>query len=468
MRPASDSRAKAIVTSQGKEKAPPSAEMSGDEMVALCKKHTIFSWSAQKSLSPIPVVRAKGVYFWDAYGKRYLDFYSQLVCSNIGHGDERVIAALTAQAGRLMYVSSSMATEVRAALGRKLAALAPGDLNKVFFTMGGADANEYAVKIARAVTGRQKVVTTYRSYHGATFGASTLGGDARRLASEPGLPGVCRAFNPYSYRCRFCAGAPACTLSCLSHLEDVVQQEGPERIAAIMMETVVGGNGIIIPPDGYLRGVRELCDRHGILLILDEVLTGFGRTGKWFACQHWDVTPDLMTLAKGLTSASLPLGAVMMNDKAAAHFETNVFDGGMTYNSHPMLLAAALATLEVYEQDGLVENARKMGDVLARQLQELKANHPAVGDVRSLGLMGAIELVRDRVTRERYVPWGPDTQSTPEMNRLNAFMRELGVYTFVRWNYIFVCPPLCIDEEQLREGLAVVDRALTMADAALP
>ncbi|HVE84454.1 MAG TPA: aminotransferase class III-fold pyridoxal phosphate-dependent enzyme, partial [Myxococcales bacterium] len=308
---------------------PEASSLPAEEIVRLCKQHTIFEWSAQAAVNPIPMARAKGVYFWDAAGKRYLDFNSQLMSVNIGHGDQRVIDAIKAQADSLVYASPYMAHEPRALLGKKLAEIAPGDLNKCFFTLGGAESNENAIKIARLVTGRQKIVVRYRSYHGGTMGAATLTGDPRRFAAEPGIPGVCRVLDPYHYRCSFCSAQPGCTLQCLRHVEEVVEYEGPQNIAAIMMETVTGTNGIIIPPDGYLQGLRELCDRHGILLILDEVMSGFGRTGKWFATDHWKVVPDLMTIAKGLTTSYLPLGAVLMRDRIAAHFDKNVFYGGL-------------------------------------------------------------------------------------------------------------------------------------------
>jgi taurine--2-oxoglutarate transaminase len=440
--------------------------MSPQEIISLCKDHTLFSWSAQAAISPIPMSRALGVYFWDAWGKRYLDLYSQLVCTNIGHGDPRVIAAIKQQADRLLFASSGMATDVRAALGHKLCTLTEGRLRKTFFTVGGADANEYAIRIARAVTGRHKIVTHYRSYHGGTAGAGTLTGDSRRFALEPGIPGVCRVLNPYAYRCGFCRDQPGCTRACLGHVEEVIQHEGPGNVAAVMLETVTGGNGVIIPPPGYLAGVRELCDRHGILMILDEVLTGFGRTGTWFAWQHWGVVPDIMTLAKGLTSASLPLGAVMMTERVAAHFDTNVFYGGLTYNSHPMALAAALATIQVYEEDDLIRNSAQVGLVLANELKRIMGRHRSVGDVRSIGLLGVIELVKSRETRAAFA--GADGgEQTAEMNRINGFIREHGVYTFTRWNYLFICPPLCITANELLEGLAVVDAALDIADRSL-
>jgi len=447
--------------------APEATSLSAEEIVRLCKQHTMFEWTAQSTVNPIPMVKAKGVYFWDANGKRYLDFNSQLMSVNIGHGDQRVIDAIKAQAEKLLYANPYMATEPRALLGKKLAEIAPGDMNKVFFTLGGAESNENAIKIARLVTGRHKIIARYRSYHGGTMGAASLTGDPRHWAAEPGIPGICRVLDPYHYRCGFCAKEPGCTMQCLRHVEEVVQYEGPQHIAAIVMETVTGTNGIIIPPDGYLKGVRELCDRHGILLILDEVMSGFGRTGKWFACNHWDVVPDMMCVAKGLTSSSLPLGAVIMRDQIAAHFDQNVLYAGLTYNSHPMSCAAALATLRVYEEDGLIEKAAKTGQVLARELQKLKEKHPSVGDVRSIGLFSIVELVKDRRSREPLVPFNAKAADMGVMNQIGAFLRENGLYTFLRWNNFFINPPLCITEAELMEGLAIVDRALEIPDKAV-
>jgi len=441
--------------------------LSAEEIVRLCKQHTLFEFSVQADVSPIPVARAKGVFFWDANGKRYLDFNSQLMSVNIGHGDPRVTQAIKSQADKLVYANPYMATEPRAQLGRMLAEIAPGDMDKVFFTLGGAESNEYAIRIARQVTGRQKIIVRYRSYHGATAGSATLTGDPRRFGAEPGIPGVCRILDPHRYRCGFCQNLPACTLQCLRHVEEVIDFEGPQNVAAVMMETVTGTNGIIIPPDGYLQGLRALCDRHGILLILDEVMAGFGRTGKWFAADHWQVVPDIMTIAKGLTSSYLPLGGVVMRRKVASYFDDHFFYGGLTYSAHPMSCAAAIATLRVYQEDRLIENAARLGLVLARELEKLKQKHPSVGDVRSIGLFSILELVKDRNTREPLVPYNPRPVQMQPMNQINKFFRENGLYTFVRWNTFFVNPPLCITEEHLMEGLAVVDRALEISDRAV-
>ncbi len=434
--------------------------MTGDEMIALSKKHTLFEWSAQASVDPIPVARAKGIYFWTPEGKRFIDFNSQLMCVNIGHGDERVVRAIQDQAAVLPYATPLMATEPRARLGKKLAELCPGDIDVFFFTNGGSEANENAVKLARWVTGRHKILARYRSYHGATAGSITLTGDPRRWAAEPGIPGVVHVLDPYHGIER---GWDSAALS-LAMLEEVVQLEGPSTIAAFILETVTGTNGVLVPPDGYIEGVRELCTRYGILMICDEVMSGFGRTGEWFAVDHWSVVPDLITMAKGLTSAYVQLGAVGMRRGIADQFKDRVFYGGLTYNSHPLACAAALATIQVYEDDRLIENARTMGTVMKERLADLQRRHPSVGAVRSIGLFGIVELVRDRRTRE---PLAPFNGASAEMTALGGFFREQGLYTLVRWNSFYTNPPLCINEEQLREGFAIIDRGLEITDRAV-
>ena len=409
----------------------PTNVMSAEEIVALTKKHSFFSWSAQAAVNPIPMAKAKGIYFWDAAGKRYIDMNSQLMCVNIGHGDQRVIDAIKAQAEELAYAGPGMATRVRAEIGPMLAEVTPGDLNTFFFTLGGAEANENAIKLARDFTGRQKIITRYRSYHGATAGAMTLTGDPRRWPNEPGIPGIIRVFDPYKYRSQLYEEGDSDAVfarKCLDQIEEVIMYEGPQTIAAVFIETVTGTNGLIVPPDGYLQGLRELCDRYGILLVCDEVMAGLGRTGAWFAVDHWGVVPDLITMAKGLTSAYLPLGAVAISQKIADFYQERKFYGGLTYNAHPMSLAAAVANLKVMHEDDLVGNARRVGAVMAQLLQELKAKHPSVGDVRSIGLFGAVELVRNRATKE---PMAPFNGTSPEMAKLSAFFKENGLFVFV-------------------------------------
>ncbi|HEU5439224.1 MAG TPA: aminotransferase class III-fold pyridoxal phosphate-dependent enzyme [Ktedonobacterales bacterium] len=443
-------------------------DLSRQEIVDLSQQTTLYEWTAQRTMSPLVIDRAKGIYFWDADGKRYMDFNSQLMCVNIGHGDERVINAVKAQMDQVCYVApTTSTTAVRAELGRLLREITPGHHSKAFFTNGGAEANENAIKIARWVTGRQKIIARYRSYHGATAGAITLTGDPRRWAAEPGIPGVVRAMDPYRYRCRWCGDKPSCTMDCLSHIEDIITFEGPQTIAAVIVETITGTNGVIIPPDGYLQGLRELCTRHGILLICDEIMSGFGRTGKWFGVDHWGVVPDIMTVAKGLTSAYVPLGAAIVSDEIAAHFEDRPLYAGLTYNSHPVGCAAAAACIKVYQEDHLIENAAKLGEVLAAELNKLKEKHPSVGDVRSIGLFSLVELVKDRTTREPLTPYNPKADELGPMPKLSAFFREQGLYTLVRWNTFFVNPPLCITEAQLREGLAIIDAGLEITDQAV-
>jgi taurine--2-oxoglutarate transaminase len=434
--------------------------MTGDEMVALTKRHTLFEWSAQSKVDPIPVAGAKGVYFWTPEGKRFLDFNSQLMCTNIGHGHPKVVEAIKQQAETLAYANPFMATEPRARLGQKLAELTPGDIDTFFFTNGGAEANENAIKLARFVTGRHKILARYRSYHGGTAGAISLTGDPRRWAAEPGIPGVVHVLDPYHGIQRGWDSAD----EALANLEETIQLEGANTIAAFILETVTGTNGILVPPDGYLQGVREICDRYGILMIADEVMAGFGRTGKWFAIDHWDVVPDLITMAKGLTSAYVQLGALGMRRKYAEHFESNVFYGGLTYNSHPLGCATALATIAVYEEENLIERAAQMGEVMRGHMDELAAKHPSVGAVRNIGLFGIIELVRNRETME---PMAPFNGTSDEMVALGKRFREEGLYTLVRWNYFFTNPPLTISEEEMAEGFAIIDRALEITDAAV-
>lgn len=439
---------------------------ASSELIARARAHNFFSWSAQDAVNPIAMVRGEGCYFWDADGRRYFDLNSQSMCVNIGHGDRRVIEAIKAQADELAYAGPGMVTRVRAKLGERLAQHTPAGLEHFFFGVSGGDANENAVKMARGVTGRHKVLARYRSYHGATFGSISLTGDHRRWASEPGIPGVVRIPDPYKYRSAlYRAGDSDADFAqrCLEQLEEIVMFEGPHTIAAILLETVTGTNGVIIPPNGYLQGVRELCNRHDILLICDEVMTGFGRTGAWFGVDHWDVAPDIMTMAKGLTSAYLPLSAVAVNDRVFDHFRKNVFYGGLTYSAHPMCLAAALATIQVIEEDDLVGNAQRMGRVLAELHDELKAEHPSIGDVRSIGLLGCIELVRDQESKE---PLAPYTGGGDVMPRIAAYLREHGVYTYLWRNLLHTNPPLCVTETELRETMAIVNDALSIADEA--
>jgi taurine--2-oxoglutarate transaminase len=434
--------------------------MTGQEMVALSKQHSLYEWSAQAHVDPIPVSKAKGIYFWTPEGKRFIDFNSQLMCVNIGHGDARVIKAIQDQAASLAYANPFMATEPRARLGQKLAQISPGDIDVFFFTNGGAEANENAIRIARLATGRHKILARYRSYHGGTGAALTATGDPRRWAMEPGMPGIIHVPHPHHGLQRANdSGADA-----VAQLEEIIMLEGPHTIAAFILETVTGTNGIHVPPDGYLEGVRALCDTHGILMIVDEVMSGFGRTGEWFAIDHWNVVPDMLTMAKGLTSAYVALGAVGVRRTIADVFKDKVYYGGLTYNSHPLGCAAALATIAVYEEDQLIDRAKKMGVVMKQMHDELKKKHPSVGDTRSIGLFGIVELVRNRKTME---PMAPFNGTSPEMQALGKFFREEGLYTFVRWNGFFTNPPLTITEAEMAEAFAIIDKGLSITDKAV-
>jgi taurine--2-oxoglutarate transaminase len=435
-------------------------ELTPNQIVDLSLKHTLFDWQRQGATRPLAVASARGCEFFTEDGKRYLDFSSQLMCVNAGHSDPRIADAIAEQARILPYVTPYATTKLRAELAVKLGELMPGDLEKVYFVLAGAEANEMAIRIARAVTGRHKILARYRSYHGATYATVTLTGDPRRWANEPGMPGVVHVLDPYHGTSRPQDDAE----TNLAYLEETIQLEGPETIAAFILEPVTGTNGVLIPPEGYLRGVRELCDRYGILMIDDEVMAGFGRTGEWFAIDHWDVVPDIMTMAKGLTSGYVPLGAVGMRPHVAEHFDEHVFQGGLTYSSYPLGLATALATLRVYEEDGLIEHAKKMGEVMARHHRDLYEKHPSVGLVRNIGLFGYIELVRNRETME---PMAPLNGTSDEMKAVAKRLDERGLFTIVRWNGIMTHPPLPITEAQLAEGFGIIDEALSIADAAV-
>jgi taurine---2-oxoglutarate transaminase len=434
--------------------------LSAEEIVAMCRRYTLYDWMAQSAADPIPVDHARGVYFYSTDGKRYIDFNSQLMSVNAGHSDPRIIEAITRQVEKLAFANPFMAHEPRALLGKKLVELLPGDLDKVFFTLGGAEANENAVKIARATTGRQKIVSRYRSYHGATGAGIGMTGDPRRWPNELGLSGYVHVLDPYHGPQREVDTAE----QSLRYLEETIQLEGPQTIAAFFLETVTGTNGVLIPPDGYLQGVRELCDRYGILMVCDEIMAGFGRTGEWFAVNHWQVVPDILTMAKGLTSSAVPLGAVAMRRHVAQYFDTNTFWGGLTYNSHPLGCAAALGAIRAYEEDDMIGNAKRMGDVMRRHHQELLRKHPCVGLVRNLGLFGILELVRDRRTLE---PLAPFNGTSAEMKAIAQYLRDHGLYTFLRWHTVMTNPPLCITEDELAEGFAIIDAALEIGDQAV-
>ena len=436
----------------------------GEKVVAEDRQYLIHSWSVQSAIAPLAVAGGEGRYFWDYEGNRYLDFASQLVNLNIGHQHPKVVAAIKEQAEKLCTIGPPMANDKRSELARLIAEVTPGDLSRTFFTNGGAEANENAIKLARWVTGRHKVIARYRSYHGATGAAITLTGDPRRWFAEPGIPGVVRMHDPYTYRCP--AGHPDPCPVCTGgpHLEEILQYEGAHTVAAVILETVTGTNGIIVPPDGYLKAIREVCDRNGILLILDEVMAGWGRTGRWFACEHWNVLPDIITTAKGINSGYVPLGAMTVRDHVYEAIEDRFFAGGLTYSGHPLACAAAVASIEAFREEGIVQNSAAMGEVLAEELPGLAERHPSIGDVRGRGLFWGLELVRNRETREPLVPFNAAAEAAAPILRLTKAALERGLYLFVHWNVVVVCPPLTITREELDEGLAALDDVLVIAD----
>jgi taurine---2-oxoglutarate transaminase len=427
--------------------------LSAEEIVALNRRYVFFSWSVQNSVQPIPVVGGEGIFYWDANGRRFMDFSAQLMNLNIGYQHPKVVAAIQEQANLLCTSHPSMATGPKGVLGKMIAGLTPGTLNKTFFTLGGAEANENAVKFARLYSGRHKIITRYRSYHGATYGAITLSGDYRRPPVEPGIPGVIHVFDPYCYRCVFGQSPESCHRECISHIEEVIRFEGPETVAALLMEGVTGSNGIIVPPDDYWPRLREITHKYGILLISDEVMSGFGRTGEWFAVDNWGVEPDIMTIAKGLTSGYMPMGGVVVSDAIARHFDERMLYMGLTYFGHPLSAAAAVATLQVYQEESLVENSKRLGQVLADRLQELKATHEFIGDVRSIGLFSVIELVSNLDSRQ--------PMEAAVMDDIKGRLFAEGLTTFINKNMLFICPPLCITEAELLDGLSIIERAIT-------
>jgi taurine--2-oxoglutarate transaminase len=439
--------------------------MDAKEIKQLDRAHHLHSWSVQGALDPIVFDRSEGSCFWDADGKRYLDFTSQLMNQNTGHQHPKVVKAIQDQAAKVCFCAPGMAYESRSALVKELKEVTPGDLNHFFFTLGGAEANENAIKIARMFTGKFKVVSRYRSYHGATYGAMTLTGDPRRIPVEPGIPGVVRILDPYCYRCPFGLSYPGCGIQCAKHLEEVLLYEGPDSVAAVFMEGVCGSNGIFVPPPEYHPMVKEICEKYKVLYVSDEVMSGFGRTGKWFSVDNWNVVPDMMVMAKGLTSGYVPLGGVAVKKEISDYFQDHMLWAGLTYNAHPLSCAAGVATLKVYQEENLIENAEKMGQILKAGLETLKAKHKSVGDVRGIGLFNIIELVKDRETREPLVPWNAGGDALAPAKEISKRLLADGLYTTVRWNWIFACPPLVITEAELNEGLAAIDKVLDYADS---
>lgn len=437
-------------------------ERPSNEVVQENRDYTMFSWSAQSTANPIHMTKSKGVWFWDGEGNKWIDFSSQLININVGHQHPKVLEAIKKQVDELCFAGPSFATEPRGVLGKKLAEVT--GLAKAFYTLGGSEANENAMKMARLYTGRDKIITRYRSYHGATMGSMTASGDPRRWPVEPGIPGIVRAFDPYCYRCPFGKTPDSCKRECVSHIEEIIQMEGPHTIAAILVEGITGSNGVLVPPDDYYPKLRALCDKYGILLITDEVMSGFGRTGKWLATQHYGIKPDIITAAKGLTSGYMPLGAVIVSAPIAEYFEKNTLWGGLTYSGHPLSCAAAVANMGVYEEEHLFENVEVQGKYLAERLEAMKRKYACVGDVRYKGLFSILELVRDKTTKEALAPFNG---TSPEMGRLAAHLKARHLYTFVRFNTVMVCPPLVISQEELKYGLDIIEEALALVDEML-
>jgi len=436
---------------------------TGKQIIQDNLDYTLFSWSKQKGIAPIAVKHAEGVYLYDYDGKRYIDFSSGLMNVNIGHGNQRITQAVVKQMQEVAYVTPSCVTEVRGALGKKLAEICPGDLNKAFFTLCGATSIENGIKLARLYTGRHKILTRYQSYHGASYGAMSASGDPRRIAMDSQqAPNFVHFDLPYLYRWEY--GEENLLKEAVAQLERVIAYEGPNNIAAVLLEGESGTSGCLQYPKGYLKAVREITAKHGILMIMDEVMSGFGRTGQWFGFLNHGIVPDMIAMAKGLTCGYLPFGCLQVSEKIAAKYDDAVMPLGLTYSAHAVCCAAALETLKIYEEDGLIENARAMGRYMEEQVEKLKQKHPSIGDFRNTGLLGCIELVKNRKTKEPMAPFNAKPEEMAVMNKVAAKIKELGMYTFVRWNYIFCAPPLIVTREQIDEGLAIISEAIKIAD----
>lgn len=428
--------------------------------------YTLFSWSKQAGLNPINIERAEGVYIYDYDGKRYIDFSSQLMNVNIGHGNHKVRDAVYKQMSEVSYVYPGMVTKARGDLGKKLAEIAPGKLKKSFFTLGGSEAIENAIKIARVYTGRHKIISQYQSFHGATYAAASVGGDPRKHAIDSqAAPNFIHVENPYFYRCPWNSKTwEECSENCANHVERIIKYENPESVAAILLEGESGSSGCIKYPPSYWKKIKAIADKYGILLIVDEVMSGFGRTGKMFAIEHHGVEPDIMTIAKGLTAGYIPMGALMVSEEIGKYFDDQPLPLGLTYSAHPVLCATALAVINIYEEDNLIENARLMGKYVDERMVDLIKKHPSIGDFRNTGLFGCIELVKNKTTKEPMAPWNAKPAEMEIMNKVAAKIKELGMFTFVRWNWIFIAPPLTITKEQIDEGLAIISEAILIAD----
>ena len=441
-----------------------STKSETEEIIRNNQEYTLFSWSKQKGTNPIAVERGEGVYLYDYDGKKYIDFSSGLMNVNIGHGDQRVTQAVVKQMQDVAYVTPSCVTKVRGDLGKKLAEICPGDLNKSFFTLCGATSIENAIKLARLYTGRHKILSRYQSYHGSTYGVMSAGGDPRKLpADAQQAPNFIHFDLPYAYRWEY--GEENLLKEAVASLERMIAYEGSTNIAAILLEGQSGTSGVLLYPNGYLKVVREICNKYGILLIFDEVMSGFGRTGKWFGFEHHDIVPDMIAMAKGMTCGYIPFGCLQVSDKIAAKYDDNVLALGLTYSAHPVACAAALEVLNIYEEDNLIENAKLMGEYMDQRIEEMKVQHPSIGDWRNQGLLGCLELVKNRETKEPFAPFNARPDEMVVMNKVAAKIKELGMYTFVRWGLIFIAPPLIVTKEQIDEGLAIISEALKIADA---
>lgn len=436
-----------------------------EEIIKNNSDYTLFSWSKQKGISPIAVKNGKGVYLYDYDGKKYIDFSSGLMNVNIGHGHQRVTDAVVRQMQEISYVTPSCVTKVRGEVGKKLASITPEGLNKTLFTVCGATAIENAIKLARLYSGRHKIIARYRSFHGASYGAMSAGGDPRKIGADTQqAPNFIHVEDPFCYRCPFGKTFGSCQYECISHIERVIEFEGPNSIAAILMEGESGSSGCIKYPKDYFKKLRAICDKYGILLIIDEVMSGFGRTGKWFGIDNHGIVPDMIATAKGLTAGYIPFGALIVNDKIAAHYDDIPLMLGLTYSAHAIGCAAALEVLNIYEDENLIENAAKMGAYIEEKVEGMKSIHPSIGDFRNTGLLGCIELVKNRNTKEPMAPFNAKPDEMVIMNKVAAKIKELGMYTFVRWNYIFIAPPLCITKAEIDEGLSIISQAISIAD----
>lgn len=437
-----------------------------EEITQNCLNHTLTSWSKQKGLKPLVIDKAEGVYIHDISGKKIIDFSSQLIAVNIGHGHPKVAEAVAKQMSEVSFVHPGMMTKVRAEVGKKLADISPGTLNRTFFTLGGAEAVENAIKLARIYSGRHKIITLYQSYHGATYASATAGGDPRKFAIDSQQsPNFVHVENPYFYRCPWNSQTPEeCSENAAAALERTVLYEGPNSIAAIMMEGESGSSGCIKFPPGYWKKVKAIADKYGILTISDEVMSGFGRTGKWFGINNHDVEPDIMCMAKGLTSAYVPLGGIIVKEEIAKEFDDKPLMLGLTYSAHPVSLAAANAVLDIYTDENLIENAAEMGKYVNEKMCDMMGKHPSIGDFRNTGLLGCMELVKNRKTKEPMARWNAPADEMGVMNKVMAKISELGMFTLGRWNLIFVAPPLCVTKEQIDEGMEIISEALKIAD----